>query len=409
LLVQGTAEQLDALRQSPDFILVDAPDTAVYRLGERLVALTVPSSSSLVGRTILESRLGDAFDLSVLGIVRRGQTRLMPAPSTRLEADDKLLVEGKEEDLATLRALQGLEIDEETRPTTQMLASARAGLVEVVLSPHTTLVGKTLRQLHFRDKYQLNVLAIWRGGRAYRANLRDMELRFGDALLVLGSWDRLRLLADTPDFIPLAEELQETPRQEKAPLAAFLMAGVIVLALTNWLPIAIAAVVGATLMILTGCLSMDEAYRQIEWRAVFLIAGMLPLGIAMDTTGAARYVAELVVGSVGGLGLRALLAMIFLLTMAAAQVMPSAVVAVLMAPIAIETATDMGLSPYALVMTVAVAASASFLSPVGHPANVLIMGPGGYRFSDYIKVGFPLALVVFLVTMLVLPLVWPLR
>lgn len=409
LLVQGTEEQVATLHQASDFIFSDALDADIYHLQERLVALDIPSASSLVGQTLLESHLGDAFDLSVLGIVRGGRTRLMPEPSTRLEADDKLLVEGKAEDLAMLRALQGLEIDEETRPSLEALESAQAGMVEVVLSPHTSLAGKTLRQLHFRDKYQLNVLAIWRGGRAYRTNLRDMELRFGDALLLLGPWDRLRLLADTADFIVLAEELQETPRLEKAPLAALLMAGVVVAALTNWLPIAIAAVVGATLMVLTGCLSMEEAYRHIQWRAVFLIAGMLPLGVAMETTGAARFIAELVVGSVGGMGALALLAALFLLTTVASQIMPNAVVAVLMAPIAIKTAADMGLSPHALVMTVAIAASASFLSPVAHPANVLVMGPGGYRFSDYIKVGLPLTLVVFVITMLALPLVWPLQ
>jgi di/tricarboxylate transporter len=185
--------------------------------------------------------------------------------------------------------------------------------------------------------------------------------------------------------------------------------GVVLLpAILGWLPIYITAVMGATLMVVAGCLTMEEAYRSIEWKAVFLIAGMLPLGIAMQQTGAARLLADAGVSTVGGLGPLAVIAGLFVLTTLATQVMPNAAVAVLLAPIALNTANDLGMSPYALMMTVAVAASASFLSPVSHPANVLIMGPGGYRFTDYIRVGLPLTVVVLVITLLVLPLFWPL-
>jgi di/tricarboxylate transporter len=164
---------------------------------------------------------------------------------------------------------------------------------------------------------------------------------------------------------------------------------------------------GVALMVLTGCLTMDEAYRAIEWKAVFLIAGMIPLGIAMQKTGAASFVATGMVGLLGVYGPTVVMAGLYILTSLASQVMPNAAVAVLLAPIALNTAGDMGVSPYPLVMTVAVAASAAFLSPVGHPANLLVMGPGGYRFSDYIRVGLPLTLVVLVVVMLVMPVFWP--
>jgi di/tricarboxylate transporter len=172
-------------------------------------------------------------------------------------------------------------------------------------------------------------------------------------------------------------------------------------------PIAISALAGIVLMILTRCLTMEEAYRAIEWKAVFLIAGMLPLGIAMEQTGAARFLAEGMVGLVGGLGPLAVLAGLFILAALASQVMPNPAVAVLLAPIALNTANDLGISPYPLMMAVAISASAAFLSPVGHSANVLVMGPGGYRFSDYTKVGIPLTLVVLLVVLAVVPIVWP--
>ncbi|HSM56871.1 MAG TPA: SLC13 family permease, partial [Candidatus Sulfomarinibacteraceae bacterium] len=364
--------------------------------------------SPLVGKTLVESRLGDAFDLSVLGIIRNGETVLMPQPGAELQAGDTLLVQGRPEDLVTLRGLQALEVDPRAQPELEELESAQVGMVEAVLSPHTTLVGKTLRELYFREKYQLNVLAIWRAGRAYRSGLRDMELRFGDTLLLHGPWSKLHLLGQEPDFLLLTEKLQEPLRLEKAPVAALVMLGMIVIVAAGWLPIAIAAVIAATLMVAAGCLTMEEAYRHIEWQAVFLIAAMLPLGLAMDSSGAARYLAEGVIAATGALGPLGLIGGLFLLTTLATQIMPNPVVVVLMAPIALTTAADLGLSPQALLIAIALGAAASFLSPVGHPANVLIMGPGGYQLSDYLRVGLPLSLLALIVTLLVLPLVWPL-
>jgi di/tricarboxylate transporter len=234
-----------------------------------------------------------------------------------------------------------------------------------------------------------------------------MELRLGDALLLYGSREKLRILGSEPDFIVLTEEAQEAPRLNKAPVAVLIMALVLLAVILDVTHIAIAAVVGVALMILTRCLTMEEAYRSIEWKAVFLIAGMLPLGIAMQKTGAANFLAERMVSLIGDLGPLAVMAGLFILAALASQVMPNPAVAVLLAPIALNTASDLGVSPYPLMMAVAVSASAAFLSPVGHSANVLIMGPGGYRFSDYTKVGLPLTLVVLLVVLVVMPIFWP--
>jgi di/tricarboxylate transporter len=215
------------------------------------------------------------------------------------------------------------------------------------------------------------------------------------------------MLGEEPDFLVLSEAAQEAPRLNKAPLAVLVMAIVLTPVILDLLPIAISAVAGVVLMILSGCLNMDEAYRAIEWKAVFLIAGMLPLGIAMEQTGAASFLAEGMVGVVGGFGPVAVMAGLFLLAALASQVMPNPAVAVLLAPIALNTAADLGISPYPLMMAVAVSASAAFLSPVGHSANVLVMGPGGYRFADYTKVGIPLTLVVLGVVVLIVPVLWP--
>ncbi len=412
LLVHGPIAQLDVLREDPNFdhfrVVTDLQATITYRLQERLTALRVPRESMLIGRTLAESRLGDAFGLTVVSIGRNEVAKLMPDPQEALEVDDVVLVKGKPEALDALRGLQNLEIDDHIPPDLGELESDRVGMVEVVLSPHTTLAGQTLHQIHFREKYGLSVLAVWREGQAYHSNLRDIALRFGDALLLYGPREKLSLLGREPDFLVLTEEAQQVQQPSKAPWAALVMLVVLLPVILGWLPIAITAVVGATLMILIGCLKMEEAYRVIEWKAVFLIACMLPLGVALERTGAARLLSETMVGLVGGLGPLAVLASLFILTAMASQVMPNAAVAVLLAPIALNTANDLGMSPYPLMMTVALSASASFLSPVAHPANVLILGPGGYRFTDYIRVGLPLTVAVMIVVLLVLPIFWPL-
>ncbi|MGD9220445.1 MAG: SLC13 family permease, partial [Desulfobacterales bacterium] len=277
-----------------------------------------------------------------------------------------------------------------------------------ILSPQTTLAGKTLRQLNFREKFGLNVLAIWRGGKAYRSDLRDMDLRFGDAILLLGPREKLQLLGREPDFVVLTEMAQREVHLEKMKISLMIMAAVLFPVIMGWVPIYIAAVVGAALMVLCGCLTMEEAYRQIEWKAVFLIAGMLPLGTALDQTGAARMIAEGVVALVGPYGPTAVMFGLVALTFAATCFVPTAALVVLMAPIVLNTAANVGLSPQALLMGVAMAASASFMTPISHPANILVMGPGGYRFLDYIKVGGLLTLVILLIIVFILPFFWPL-
>lgn len=411
LLVQGRLEEFEELEGAPDFEYLrpvsNGEVARYYHLHKWLLSLRVPEGSIIAGKSLAESRLGDAFDLGVLGIIRMGKKILVPNPQTPLHANDLLLVKGDPEELETLRGLQELEVDYEEVPDLIDFESERIGSAEAVLSPHTTLAGRTLRDLDFRERFGLSVLAIWRGGGAYRSNLRDMALRFGDALLLYGPREKLRLLGREPDFLVLTEEVQEPPRMQKAPVALLIMGFVLLTVIMDWLPIAIAAVLGTVLMVLSGSLTMEEAYRAIEWKAIFLIAGMLPLGIAMERSGAARFLAEAVVTLVGDFGPLAVAAGLFVLASLASQVMPNPAVAVLLAPVALNTASDLGISPYPLMMAVAVSASAAFLSPVGHPANVLIMGPGGYKFSDYIKVGLPLTIAVLVTVLLVLPLVWP--
>ena len=415
LLVHGPFENLDKLQDDSNFLppeFMSAESMPLHAdLGRRLRRVMIPKESKLIGMTLSESRLGDAVDVQILYIIRRDGSALIPSADDCFETDDQLIVSGRPVMMSILlmEGLEGMFIEESINQSDpSILENDQVGLVEVMLSPHTVLSGKTLSQMNFRDKYGLTVLAIWRKGQAYREELRDLPLQFGDALLLYGRWDRINQLGREPDFLVLTETAQEVPNEDKAPVALTIMAAVLIPVIMNWVPIYIAVVIGAAVMVLTHCLTMEEAYRAIEWKAVFLIAGMLPLGTALDNTGAAQLMAEGVVGALGSFGPYGVLFGLLAITFLATSIIPTAALVVLMVPIALSTAAGMGISPYALMMGIAMAASSSFTSPISHPANVLVMGPGGYRFVDYIKVGLPLTLLILTILMIVLPVFWPL-
>jgi di/tricarboxylate transporter len=413
LLVQGQAEKIAALETDPAFDRFERSEGQdlhrVEELKEKIFEVSVPDDSVLIGLTLAECRLGDAFGLRVLGIDRAGVRLLLPEPDEKIQLGDQLIIHGTRQDLRILRGLQELEIESGKRPDLSLLDTDEVGMVEATLAPRSSMAGGVLRQLHFRERLGVQVLAIWRGGRAYRSNLRDMRLEPGDAFLVMGSRDRLALLQDERDLLILTPVVKDVYRTEKAPWAALIMGAVLVPVLFGWLTIAVSAVCGVVVMVLAGCLKMDEAYRAIEWRAVFLIAGMIPLGAAMQDSGAASFLAEGVVGFLGPLGPWPVIVGLYLITAVATTIIPTAALVLLMAPITLQTCGELGVSPLTGMMAIAMAASASFTSPISHPANILVMGPGGYRFIDYLKLGIPLALVVFLAVFAVLPIFWPLH
>lgn len=331
----------------------------------------------------------------------------MPSPEERIEVGDLLVLQGSPRDLEVLAGLQALEILAQPASQLAELESQQVGVTEVLLSPRTSLAGRTLGDLLFRDHYGLSVLAVWRQGRPYRSGLQEMPLQFGDALLVYGQRSKLEAVARDPDFLVLDEAAAQAPRLEKAGVAAAIMLAVLVSAILGLVPIAIAALAGAALMVLVGCVSMEEAYRAIEWKVVFLIASMLPLGAAIESSGAAEMAAHGLIASVGHLGPRWVVAALFTVTVIGTQVIPTAALVVLMAPIALSASSTLGISPHLLMMTVAMAASASYASPLSHPAHLLVMSPGGYRFMDYVKLGVPVTLLALAVSVGLLPLMWP--
>jgi di/tricarboxylate transporter len=411
LLLQGERadlEELSRLGFVTELRFV-AADKLKALAGDRneLLSVRVPLGSVLAEHNLVESRLGNAFGLTVIGLVRGEKLLCMPSPDEKVQAGDLLVLQGSPRDLEVLEGLQDLEIAEQSSSLVAELESQQIGVTEVLLSPRTTLAGQSLADLLFRERYGISVLAIWRRGRAYRTGLQDMPLQFGDALLVYGQRRNLEALARDSDFLVLDESVVRAPRLEKARMAVAIMLAVILSAILGLVPIAIAALTGAALMVLVGCLSMEEAYRAIEWKVVFVIASMLPLGAAIENTGAAQMGAAALIAAVGDLGPRWVVAALFIVTVLGTQIIPTAALVVLMAPVALSAASILGISPHLLMMTVAISASSSFASPLSHPAHLLVMGPGGYRFIDYVKVGVPITIISLLVSVGLLPILWP--
>jgi di/tricarboxylate transporter len=411
LLLQGEREVLEKL--SDQGLIADLRFVARKELKPHveasieLLPIRVPPGSVLAEHDLVESRLGNAFGLTVVALVRGEKLLCMPSPSEKILADDLLILQGSRRDLEVLEGLQNLAIAEQSSSLIAELESQQIGVTEVLLSPRTTLAGKNLAELLFRERYGISVLAIWRKGRAYRSELQDMSLQFGDALLVYGQRRNLESLSRDPDFLVLDQAAAVAPRLEKGRISLVIMISVILSAILGLVPISIAALTGATLMVLFRCLTMEEAYRAIEWKVVFLIASMLPLGAAIENTGAAQMGAAALVAAVGDLGPRWVVAALFTVTVLGTQIIPTAALVVLMAPVALSTAGALGISPHLLMMTVAISASSSYASPLSHPAHLLVMGPGGYRFIDYVKIGVPLTLLALLVSVGLLPVLWP--
>jgi di/tricarboxylate transporter len=402
-LPDRTAAERLADAAGPDVDLVD-----LYQLGERLFRARIPAGSPLIGQTLAGSGLRQDFELSAIGLERRGQTTLAPGKDTVLRRGDVLLIEGMVDNLVWAEATGRLEIQPEVSVDDRDLQSEVVGITEVILSPHSRLVGKTLAEIQFREKFRLTVLAILRDGRPRRTGLAELPLRFGDTFLVHGPRQSVRMLQREADFVVLGDVAGiPAGRIHKAPIVGGILVMMLLSVVAGWLPITAAALLAGILMVLTGCLTMDEAYQSIEWKAVFFVAGMLPLGIAMEKTGAAQLLASLIVETLGRFGPLAVLAGFYILTNLLAQFMSNTAATVLVAPIAIGAAQQIGGNPHALLMAVALAASAGFLTPMAHQSNVLVMGPGGYHFGDYFKVGLPLDILVFAISLLILPLLWP--
>lgn len=383
----------------------------MYSLGERLFRARVPDGSYLIGKELEDSTLREKYQLNVVAVERNEGKVLAPAPDFVLQEGDVMLLEGRLDEFRQQDVEPYLEILPPKAYAEKDLESVSIKVIEVVLAPRSQLIGKTLTETHFREKYGMTVLAVWNGERVIRTGLADLRLSYGDALLVQGPSSQIPVLRLDPDLIVLSNEKFEEEEKRvssKAWLALAVFALCVIIAATGIFAVSEVMLAGALILVITNVMTMEQVYRVVDWRIVFLVAGMLPLGLAMTKTGATALFANAMTGVLGPFGPRALLFGLLLLTVLLAQSMKGAAVSAVVAPIAIQAALQIGADPRAMAMGVALATSMAFVTPLGHPVNILMMGPGGYRFRDFFKVGFPLTLLLIVAVLALLPVFWPL-
>ncbi|HEY7368429.1 MAG TPA: SLC13 family permease [Thermoanaerobaculia bacterium] len=393
---------------APRLLPDHSADTLTDRYGLRryLTEALVAPGSKLAGKTLGEAGLGSTLQLNVVSILR-GEQRVVPLADVRLEEGDVLIVEGSAEDVLLLKDAQGLDIRPDRKLSDPDLQAGDFRLIEAAIQPRSDLAGQTLRESHLRERSSLTVLAVHApGGRDYAGKIARRILREGDILLLQGRQTDLARL-DSLGLLPLEDVSAHHPRTHKGRWAAAIFVIAVALGATKLLPLSIAFLLGALALVLTRCLTTEEAYESVDWRMMVLIGSMIAFGTAMEKTGAARWVSGLIVEHAASMGPTALLAGFFLLTVILTQPMSNQAAALVVLPVAVEVARHLGYSPRTFVMTVAFAASCSFLTPL-EPSCLLVYGPGRYRFIDFTRVGSLLTLIVFIFSIVLIPIFWPL-
>jgi len=397
------AERDEVLRQAQMDLF------STYHLGERLFRARIPAGSILNNRKLAESSLREKYGLNVVAVERNDEKILAPLPDFVFQQGDVMLLEGRLEEFRKVDTEPYLEIQSLPQYQERDLETQDVVILEVVLSPRSQFIGHTLKETHFREKFGMTVLAVWNGERMIRTGLADLKLAFGDALLLQGPRNRLPTLRLSSELIVLSDEEQPVRKAfNKGALALSIFGLTLAVAALGPFSVGEVMLAGALVMIIMNVMTMEQAYRVIEWRIVFLVAGMLPLGMAMTKTGATALFAKALIDVVGPYGPQVLLLGLLTLTVLLSQAMKGAAVSAVLAPIAIQAAQQVGADPRAMSMGVALATSMAFITPLGHPVNILMMGPGGYRFRDFFKVGLPLTALLFIVVLVTLPIFWPL-
>jgi di/tricarboxylate transporter len=397
--IEGT----DVMQQAENDLL------HMYHVGERLFRVRIPAGSILIEKRLSESTLRDKYGVNVVAIELSSGTLFAPEPDFIMHKGDILLMEGRLEEFRQLDVEPYLEILPMRQYNERDLESASIAVIEAVLSPRSQLIGHTVKEARFREKFSMLVLAVWNGERVIRTRLADLKLAFGDALLLQGPRKKISLLRQDPNLIVLSKDDDKLPAVSgKGWLALTIFGLTIMVAASGRFSVSEVMLTGALAMVIANIVTMEQVYRAIEWRIVFLVAGMLPLGLAMTKTGATTIFATALTGALRPFGPLALLLGLLILTVLMSQAMKGAAVSAVVAPIAIQAAHQIGVDPRAMAMGVALATSLAFVTPLGHPVNILMMGPGGYSLKDFFKVGLPLTILLFIVIMVVLPIVWPL-
>lgn len=379
-----------------------------YLVEDYLSEAVVLENSPLVGKRVTESRLREQFDIHVFEVLRNGQKLAHPLGQKILKADDILFIKANTEQLLKIKDIEGLTIEPEAHVEESSLSGDMRGLLEVVIGPNSDLVGGTLENTNFRQRHNCTVIAIRKQGELIRDRLSKVNLDFGDTLLLRGANVALEQIKREQGFIATEEVKQEEFRTDKI-LHALIIVGAVVLIAVLGVPILVTSIAGCVVMVLAGCLKVNELHESVRWDVIFLLAGVIPLGLALERTGGAQLLADLAAKSAEYVPPVVVLGVFYIIAMILTELISNNATIVVMVPVAAATATALGLDAKAFILAIMFAASTSFSTPVGYQTNTMIYGPGGYKFLDFTKVGGPLNLLLAIVTPIFIYLIWGLR
>ena len=379
-----------------------------YRLGKYITRLVVNRKCSLIGKTPVECDLASTYDVTILKIIRGDEEIWTGLRDKQILEGDQLLVRGSIDNIMEMNAMEGLTIRSEDKYSEEYLEDEKGVVAEAVIAPSSSLIGMTLKEANFRHRHGVFALAIQRQGEAIRDKVGKVVLRAGDTLLLQGRPGFVADFADNPDFLMLQELEVSKLRTEKAFLALGIIVSVVLLAAFGVAPILVSALAGVMVMVLTGCINVQEAYDAIDWFVIFLLAGVIPLGIVMEKTGTADFLANGIVEVSESLGPVAVVSVFYLIATIFAAIMSHNAAIILLLPIGIASARELGLDPRPFIMAITFAAASSLATPFGYHTNLMVYGPGGYKFSDFIRIGIPLNVILWIVASLLIPVFWPL-
>jgi di/tricarboxylate transporter len=388
-----------------------------FRLDGYYTELVVKPGSDLIGKTIEEFENSRNWQIKVVTWMRAGRNRTKPYRQKTLKAGDVVLARITPEDLAIIQEVPGLALhptveynhqeDESGVAETEEKDTSADQMIQAVIGPGSDTIGRSVGEVDFLNRFGVLVVGIWRRQGWLRTRLSRVSLRAGDVLVLMGRQATFSRLRQSGSFLLLVPFQQEGYRRHKGPLAAAILGGTVLVSALNLVPIDIALLAGAVLAVLAGCLTVQQAYKSIDTRIYIFIAGAIPLGLAMVETGLSETLAGWLGNLVRDWPMSGVLALLFTASALVTQFMSDAGTTVLLGPVAIALAVSLGLRPEAFLVTVAMAAVASFLTPIGHHGNLLIYGPGGYKFKDFLRAGIPLTLITAAIVILLAPLVWP--
>ena len=381
-------------------------DQQLYEVGHYVTELRVSAESTLVGLSVEASKLNQSHRVYVLELWRDGDKVWSPR-SEVLRVDDVLLIRGQWSELEKLQQETKLQLNTSPRSPSDQVSTEKQIMVEVMIAPNSMIAEHRLAALDYRLPQHTTILGVQRRDQIIREKLGDVMLQVGDILLLVMPESETVLLRRNRSIIVLSQRSAPRPKSWRAPFALAVMASVVVVSAVGWVPIAIASILGAIAMIAAGCIDVDDIYETVDWRVLVLMAGLLPLGIAMSSSGAAKFITDNTIGLLSDFGPHVVLAALYLMALFLSELMSNSAAAILLTPIGVSTAHLMGVEPTPFLIAVAFSASTSFLTPVGYQTNTMVHSAGGYQFKDFFRVGLPLNLIFWVLGVIFIPIFWP--